>query len=391
MKKQQYDVIVVGGGIVGLTAALAMASRHFSVAVIEAGSLSARISNASLRVYAINHASKVLFEHLGIWSLMDETRISPYQHMHVWDSVSNKFIDFDSRVIASKDLGVILEESVIKQALLEKIAAEKKIACFPESTVEQVVCNEDGVTIRCGKKMWQGRLLMVADGAISPTRDLLKIPLSSWPYHQHALVATVSTEKEHRQTAWQVFNPEGPLAFLPLVDSHHCSIVWSTSPIRAQRLSALSDEVFNQELGKAFAHKLGEVALKSTRHQFPLIMRHTKRYAGNNWLLLGDAAHTIHPLAGLGLNVGLADVATWLSCMPASEAHPFTARALGAYQRERKHAVWQTIALMSGLKTVFANPLPPIVALRGLGLGLCNRLTPLKRLFIEHAAGRTNS
>ena len=383
---QAYDVIIVGGGIVGLTAALAMAERGFSVAVIDAGSLDGELK-ATERVYAINHASKVLFEQLGVWALIDESRISPYQHMHVWDSTTTKFIDFDSRVIASQELGVILEESAIKKALLQKIVAEQNITCFPGTRARRVLNDSEVVTVSCDDTIWKGRLLMIADGAKSPTRNLLNVPITSWPYHQHALVATVNTEKAHLQTAYQVFNPDGPLAFLPLVDNHQCSIVWSTTRARALTLLSLAEEEFNHELGKASAHKLGNVRLKSSRHQFPLIMRHTQRYVGKNWLLLGDAAHTIHPLAGLGLNVGLADVAAWLSCLAASNQQ-FTSKALGAYQRERKYAVWQIIALMSGLKTLFANPLPPIAALRGFGLELCNRITPLKRLLIEQAAGK---
>jgi 2-octaprenylphenol hydroxylase len=151
------------------------------------------------------------------------------------------------------------------------------------------------------------------------------------------------------------------------------------------QLSALAEDAFNLELTRAFAHKLGNVTLESKRFHFPLTMRHSQRYSGNNWLLLGDAAHTIHPLAGLGLNVGLADVASCLSLLDSSSE--VGKKILGAYQRERKSAVWQTIALMGGLKTLFANPLPPIAALRGLGLDLCNRLTPLKRLIIEQATG----
>ena len=237
-------------------------------------------------------------------------------------------------------------------------------------------------------KVWKGRFLVIADGGESPTRKLLNIPVTTWPYHQHALIATVRTEKNHQQTAWQVFNPDGPLAFLPLVDPHYCSIVWSTRPDRALHLADMSEASFNQALTQAFAQKLGQASLASPRFHFPLMMRHSTRYAGNNWLLAGDAAHTIHPLAGLGLNMGLADIAACLNALDSSGKAEFTRKALGAWQRERKYAVWQAITFIEGLKTLFANPLPPVVSLRGLGLGLCDRLTPLKRLFIEQAAGR---
>lgn len=379
------DVIIVGGGIVGLTAALAMASRNFSVAVIDAGPLVSSITALDPRVFAVNRASSVLFEQLDVWHLIDDQQKSPYRHMHVWDSKSGGCIDFDARLVASSELGFIIAEAAIKQALLQRVGMQSNIRCFPANSVRNVACNDDLVTVTSDKQVWQSSLLMVADGGESPTRKLLKIPITTWPYHQHALVATVRTEEAHQQTARQVFNPDGPLAFLPLIDAHHCSIVWSTTPKRALQLSELAEEDFNLELTKAFAHKLGNVTLESKRFHFPLTMRHSQRYSGNNWLLLGDAAHTIHPLAGLGLNLGLADVASCMSLLDSSAT--VNKKMLGMYQRERKSAVWQTIALMGGLKTLFANPLPPITVLRGLGLDLCNRLTPLKRLLIEQAAG----
>jgi 2-polyprenylphenol 6-hydroxylase len=384
--KQPYDAVVIGGGIIGLTTALAMAARDFTVAVVDKGSFKVGAPVPDSRVYAVNQASKALFRQLDVWSLIDNARISPYQRMHVWDAANGACIDFDARIIAQSELGVILEESAIKEALLQRIATQRLITCFPESTVTKIVDAEDVITVEGVQLDLQGRLLVVADGGESPARRLLKVPITTWPYHQHAVVATVRTEKAHQKTAWQVFNADGPLAFLPLTDSHQCSIVWSTTPKHANHLSTMPDEEFNEALAIAFAGKLGKVAVESKRYQFPLTMRHAKQYAGRNWILMGDAAHTIHPLAGLGLNVGLADITSWLACLDAS-SNRFSKKALSAYQRQRKYSVWQIIGLMSGLKTLFANPLPPVVALRGLGLGLCNRFSVLKRLFIAHAAG----
>ena len=148
-----------------------------------------------------------------------------------------------------------------------------------------------------------------------------------------------------------------------------------------------NEEEFNQALTKAFSAKLGKVKLVSTRYRFPLYMRHAQNYVGKNWLLLGDAAHTIHPLAGLGLNVGLADIACWQQKMQRNKGVLTSARALGAYQRERKAAVWQTILLMEGFKRLFATSFPPVSLMRAIGLQCCNQLPLLKRLFIQHAAG----
>ncbi|CAM2734617.1 oxidoreductase with FAD/NAD(P)-binding domain [Legionella steigerwaltii] len=383
----QFNVLIIGGGIVGLTAALAMAQRGYSVAVIDAGSLKVDCSQPDTRVYAINYASQALLQQLNVWQYLENTRVSPYRRMYVWDAESKAHIDFDSRYVGAQNLGSIIEESVLKHALLQQASTQSSIHLFPESYVEEVFSEDAKVKVCGNQQAWEGQLLMVADGANSPVRQKLKVPLNSWSYDQHALVATVSVEKEHHHTAYQVFRADGPLAFLPLADAHQCSIVWSTSPTQVKKLMNLSEQEFNASLTEAFAKKLGQVEVISTRHQFPLQMRHVKHYVGNRWLLLGDAAHTIHPLAGLGLNLGLADVHSWIQCLDAAHDTLVSKKALGAYQRERKNAVWQTILLMEGFKRLFSNSFLPIVTLRGLGLGLCNGFTPIKRLFIQHAQG----
>jgi 2-octaprenylphenol hydroxylase len=382
---QTFDVIIVGGGIVGLSAAIGMQLRGFSTAIIDSSELATNSQTPNSRVYAINQASEQLLTALGAWQEIHALSLSPYQHMHVWDATSGACIDFDSRMIGADKLGFILQESDIKHALLKQ-AIHLDIALFPNTCVDFVTSNTNGVCLKVHDHIFDAKLLIVADGANSTTRECLKVPMTTRSYHQHAIVATVGTEKPHQKTAYQVFHPQGPLAFLPLADSHQCSIVWSTTTAHARVLMTLTEQEFAQQLTKTFANKLGDCRLISPRHEFPLCMRHVQRYSGLNWLLMGDAAHTIHPLAGLGLNVGLADLAAWLALLDANKQN-WSIKLLGAYQRQRKFSVWQTIALMDGLKTIFSNPLPPIVSLRGLGLRACNRLPLLKRLFIEHAAG----
>lgn len=383
----EFDVLVLGGGIVGLTAAVAMAQKDYTVAIIDSGSLSMDSLPSDSRVYAINEASKAFLHQLSVWQHLDQQRVSPYTQMHVWDAVSGVHIDFDSRSVAAPYLGVIIEESVLKQALFAEIMRQPKISLFPGSCVDEVRSEVQSIIIHSQQQKWEGQLLMIADGANSPARQKLNVELTTWSYQQHALTATVAVEKAHQYSAYQVFNPDGPLAFLPLADPHQCSIVWSTDPHQVKKLIALSAVEFNQTLTTAFSNKLGHVSVLGTRKQFPLHMRHVKKYVGQRWLLLGDAAHTIHPLAGLGLNIGLADVCSWISHLDAAQGCLISRKALGAYQRERKHSVWQTIALMEGFKRLFTHSFSPVVTLRGLGLGFCNEFTPLKRLFIQHARG----
>lgn len=389
---QQFDVAVIGAGVVGLSAALAMALRGFSVALIDAGTMAVNATKPDARVYAINQASQDLLQQLGVWPYLQHSRVSPYRQIYVWDAANGADIEFDARMIAAEYLGTIIEESVLKQALLQRLNLQKKgLTLFANTKVRQIDVAEDCIRVTDDKFHCQAQLLMIADGGHSPCRQLLQLPLTSWSYHQEALVALVKTERAHQQTAYQVFNREGSLAFLPLTDETRCSIVWSTTPTHAKALMALDDGAFSKELTRTFAAKLGETEVQGGRYQFPLTMRHAQQYTGSRWLLLGDAAHTIHPLAGLGLNIGLADVATWLSCLDQGNRQLTAKKILGAYQRQRKHAVWQMIAIMDGLKTLFTNPLPPVVALRGMGLRLCNRFSPIKRLFIAEAAGKQRS
>jgi 2-octaprenylphenol hydroxylase len=384
--KQSFDVVVLGGGVVGLTAAIAMSQRDLSVALIDAGGLTTDIGRMDSRVYAINQASQSLLDELGVWKHLDTTRLSPYQHMRVWDSASHARIDFDSRMVGRDCLGMIIEEAVLKNALLQQMS-HQNVVLFPHSKMTTVRSRRDDIVVCDSEHSWQAKLLIVADGAASTARELLGVSLTSWSYHQHAIVTRVHTEKNHQQTAYQVFNADGPLALLPLTDPHQCSIVWSTTPTRAQALMSLQDEAFAAELARAFEAQLGACEVLEPRHSFPLHMRHAQSYSGAHWLLMGDAAHTIHPLAGLGLNIGLADLAAWLALLGADNQHLHSHQVLRAYQRQRKHAVWKMIVVMEGLKTIFSHPLPPMMAIRAFGLRMCDQWLPLKRYFIEQAAG----
>lgn len=385
----KLDIAVIGGGVVGLTAALAMAVRGYRIGLFDAGDFNAKTNYPDARVYAINLASAALFDSLGVWSLIPKERAAPYRHMSVWDASSNIAIDFDACDIAHDRLGNMLEEGVLKAALLERIKTYDNVILYPFIRIDAVVEAPNQIHLNAGVATWQASLLLVADGAQSAVRDLLGVTLTSWPYHHQAIVTAVSCQKPHQETAYQVFHAEGPLAFLPMSSKHDCSIVWSVSPDKAAYLMALSDKAFEQALSDAFSQRLGEVTLLNKRSEYPLRMRHTKQYVGARWLLMGDAAHTIHPLAGLGLNLGLADIATWLDCQDKAQQPPWSTRVLQSYQRQRRHGVWQMIALMDTLKAVFSNTYPLVKQIRRLGMQCFNRLGPLKRLCIQYATGKS--
>ncbi|MCC5791362.1 MAG: FAD-dependent monooxygenase [Legionellaceae bacterium] len=380
------DILVSGAGVVGLSAALAMAMRGIAVTIIDRADFALPGPENFQRVYAINAASQDLLRQIGVWPQLAMADCSPYQAMEVSDSRSSGRIAFNCRSLAMPELGHIIGEMTLKKALLQRLQQQHKVQYLPGGSIEQLQHQADGLTVFTHRGPLQTKLLMVAEGAQSSTRALLGVQQQHWSYHQQALIARVRCEKAHGQTARQWFLPTGPLAFLPLPDAHECSIVWSCSPAQALYLENLSEEAFAGELSAAFQQQLGETRLLSSRHCFPLHMRHVRQYCGKHWLLLGDSAHSIHPLAGLGLNLGLADVqALWAATTGASIP---SARALSAWQRQRKSQVWQVILLLQALKTLFATPLPPLRGLRGLGLNAVDRCAPLKHFFMRQAIGR---
>ena len=380
------DIIVMGGGVVGLCAAIAMRRRGYEVTVLEALSFDSDPNDPLSRVYAINQASQVLLQDIGVWDNIDLTRIAPYDHMYVWDGTGRAAIDFDARMAARDRLGVMMEESILKHTLIQCARTEgvHLVANWKTLAVEE---GDAFITVRSTDQQHCGQVMIVADGARSLTRTLLGVSLVTWPYHQQAIVAKVRTEMPHNRTAYQVFCTQGPLAFLPLSHPHESSIVWSTALSHADELMLLACETFEAQLGAAFEHKLGALTLLSSRRAFPLHMQHVKRYTGPRWVLMGDAAHTIHPLAGLGLNVGLADLAVWLRGMSSVGHVLISGRMMSSYQRQRKHALWQMILFLQVMHVMFTQSYLPITVLRGLGLTLCNRLSEVKRMLIEHATG----
>jgi 2-octaprenylphenol hydroxylase len=380
------EVLIVGGGIVGLSAAIAMSQRGFRVAVLDKGALQTPGMQSTKRVYALNAASVNLLKSLKIWQHLDTSLMSPYRQMHIWDAANHATLDFDARALGKSELGFILEEDALKSALLKQCSYDQ-VNLYPETEAQTLTETDDAIIVHTVQHTFSASFLFITDGAQSNLRQQLNIPMTTWPYHQHAIVATIQTKAPHQETAYQVFTQDGPLAFLPLNHPNQCSIVWSTSPTKANALLTLTEDAFEIELKSTFEGKLGACSLLSSRQSFPLHMRHTQQYHGQHWVLMGDAAHTIHPLAGLGLNLGLADLQTWLTLSEENKSKLSTQKRLSAYQRARKNATWQVIALMEALKMTFSNPVSWIQCIRGLGVNTINHLAPLKRIFMAYAAG----
>lgn len=389
--RNAFDVAVVGAGMVGSAAALALAKRGLRVALVEERAPPAwsAADPLDLRVVALAPSASALLDELGVWQRMRTARASAYRHMHVWDSANGAAIDFDAADLNAAELGWIVENRLVQHELWQALQAEPGVTLRCPA---RVVASEDEGELRSLRLDDDGRLLarlvVAADGAASPLRHLLDIGASGHVYDQHALVAHVRTQRPHGATAWQRFLPGGPLAFLPLADGR-CSIVWSLPPPECRRLCAANDQAFLDELGCAFDFRLGPVLETTPRAEFPLRLLLAERYVAPRFALIGDAAHQVHPLAGQGVNLGLRDVTALVEAIAAgSNGDPGAATALRRYERRRRSdntlAAWG----LDGINRLFRSEFEPLVLARGLGLRAVSALTPLKQLLMRHAAGR---
>jgi 2-octaprenyl-3-methyl-6-methoxy-1,4-benzoquinol hydroxylase/2-octaprenylphenol hydroxylase len=386
------DVAVVGGGMVGAAAALALARAGFATALIEAREPAPWSSEqeVDLRVVGLAPSSIALLDELGVWASIRASRSSPYAQMHVWDAENGAAIHFDAADEGRDLLGHIVENNLVQWRLwLALDAAGVQRLCPAEVKGFEAQDDRIQLDLADGSSI-AARLLVAADGAGSPLRKLAGIDTRGRDYAQRAVVAHVRTERPHQGTAWQRFLPDGPLALLPLADGRS-SIVWSLPDEEAKRVLALDDAAFLAELGIASDFRLGRI-LDSTPHAaFPLKLQLAQVYQAERFVLLGDAAHAVHPLAGQGVNLGLRDVVELRdTLLAAREAGRDIAAAhvLRRYARRRRSADTLDALGFDALARVYGWRASPLVAARGLGVRLVDRLAPLKRRLAEHAAGR---
>lgn len=392
-KQPHYDIIIIGAGLVGLTFAGLLANTEMRIAIIDNSPPiqpePEHETRYDLRVCAITPASEKIFRRLNIWEKMH--RISPFRKMHVWDELGNGAIDFNSADIGEPYLGHIIENSVMRAALLEMLSDHSDIEFFYKTKPTQLYQHENFIEINCeDSRKFYGTLCVGADGAQSWLRQQGQFPLESKSYHHTAIVTTIETELPHQQTARQRFLKEGVLAFLPLTNPHYCSIVWSTLPAIAENLCAMNENYFNIALAKAFDFALGKTTCLDQRFSFPLIMQNTKAYVKPRIALLGDAAHTIHPLAGQGVNLGIADAVSLAEIVLAANLKDCDLGDLALlkrYQRDRRGSNLLMLSLMDGFKILFGSDWQPIVQARNFGLSLTNHLQPMKCWLMQEAMG----
>ncbi|MDF3054501.1 MAG: Ubiquinone biosynthesis hydroxylase, UbiH/UbiF/VisC/COQ6 family [Gammaproteobacteria bacterium] len=382
-------ITIIGGGIVGLALAGLLANTGRHITLIDHGhppTAGLKIPY-DLRVAAINHASECIFKSLGVWDAITALRVSAYQKMHVWDENSPARIGFDCADVGRNHLGHIIEYSVIRQVLYQYLAGHKNIHLCYETKPIALQEIQDGMvlTLENGEYL-HTKLLVGADGGNSWVAQEAGLITRSKPYQHSALVTTLKTEKSHKHTAWQRFLTQGPLAFLPLAGTHQISVVWSTASEHTSHLATLPEIDFNETIARAFEYQLGEVSVQDQRIVFPLTEHRAIEYTRSRIALIGDAAHTIHPLAGQGMNLGLLDAAALAQVLMDAQ-DPGKLAILRRYERWRKGDNELMLKAMSGFKQLFGSTSALHIHARSLGFLLTDKLPFVKNYFIERAMG----
>ena len=397
--EMRADLMIVGAGMVGSALALALKDSGLNILLLDGSPLSVKPFTAQdpfeSRVSALSAASQRILQRLGAWDGIRSRRLSPYSHMHVWDGSGTGHIHFSAASVHAEVLGHIVENRVVQDALLEclqgtdtQMLANARLEQMRRSGDDWLLTLADGRTLRAP-------LVIAADGANSAVRRLTGCETREWDYQHHAIVTSVRCAQAHLQTAWQRFTDHGPLAFLPLEregQQDWCSIVWSTTPEQAEKLMALDDEAFCRELEFAFEGRLGDVLSADPRVRVPLRQRHAKRYVAEGLALIGDAAHTIHPLAGQGVNLGFLDAAVLADVLlHATDRRERLAdvRVLSRFERRRMPHNLALMAAMEGFERLFQSDSLTARLIRNTGLKWVNQMPEAKALFVRQALGLT--
>lgn len=385
------EVIITGGGLVGRTLSSLLAANGISCLILEQHPDAPSLQRNDPRTLAISRASENILRNAGAWNYLPRERTGYFRRMFVWDAAGMGDIEFNSAELCEPTLGYIIEQNVLEWALWQANAENNKINCIQPATIKNLEMQDDMVVVELnnGKKI-TSRLIVGADGSNSAIRNMSGIASTVHDYQQKAVACVVQTEKPHNCVARQCFLSSGPLAFLPMADPHKCGVVWSTSPELAETLIKMQPAQFHKTLADTFAHTLGEITDSQPRAVFPLLHAQASHYCLPRLALVGDAAHTVHPLAGQGANLGLLDAATLAEIIleAADRHHDIGAYSvLRRYERWRKGENYLMLNILQGFKVLFESKLNTVKFLRNTGLDITDMLSPVKHIIMRHAMG----
>ena len=389
--KENFDVIIVGGGMVGAAAACSLGGSFLKVAIIENSPPLPFTDDQphDLRVSALSMASKNILETIGAWEGIINRRFCPFRRMRVWETAGDT--EFCSDDIGHSALGYIVENRVTQLALLERLKAFENIELIcPVSIkiIKYTAGQYSEIELENGRLL-SAKVLVAADGGQSRVRQTVGLGVTSWDYKQHALVIYIETAYEQQDITWQRFLASGPQAFLPLTGNYG-SIVWYNSPDEVNRLKTLSYDALKDELVAAFPDCLGEVNKVLGVASFPLKRQHAQNYVKTGVVLIGDAAHMINPLAGQGVNIGLLDAAALGEVLIDATKKGLEIADLSTlknYEKMRRNENLRMMTVMDVFYHVFSNDVLPIKFIRNLGLGLAERVLPAKNKVMRNAMG----
>jgi 2-octaprenyl-6-methoxyphenol hydroxylase len=388
------EALIVGGGLVGLTLASALAGAGLPVAVVDRADPAATVApEFDGRATAIAHASARVLQGVGLWEGV-APHASAINDIRVSDGDSLLFLHYDHREVGDEPLGHIIENRYLRLAMFERARSLEALELLAPMEIVATTRTADGVTAELSDgRIIRARLLLACDGRNSSIREAAGIGVTRLRYNQTSIVCAVFHELPHNNVAHERFLPGGPFAILPMLDvdgRHRSAIVWSDHDDLVPAIMALDDAAFVAELAPRFGDILGPLEMASRRWSHPLSLSHAQTYIGQRLALVGDAAHAIHPIAGQGLNMGIRDIAALAEVI-------IDARRLGRdigspdiladYERWRRFDNMVLAVVTDVITRLFSNDVAPLRTVRSIGLGAVNRITPLRRNFMRHAMG----
>lgn len=389
MQDSQFDVVVVGGGMVGAALACGLAQQQFRVAVIERAEPAAFDASLApdIRISAIGASSVALLRQLNVWPRVQAMRSAPYRKLETWEWQS-AHVTFDAAALGIPELGYMVENSVLQRALWEQMQQDGVTLLCPAS-LQALQAHSGGWQLQLDDGTTLDTQLVVgADGANSRVRQLAGIGVRGWNYAQSCMLISVECEHDAGDATWQQFTPDGPRAFLPLFD-RHASLVWYDAPARIRQLQNLPLSQLAKEVQANFPARVGRFQVKNAA-SFPLVRRHATRYVLPGLALVGDAAHTINPLAGQGVNLGYRDVDALIDTLVDARSQAQRWASLPVLQRYHRQRYKDNLLMQGGMDLfyfAFSNALPPLRVVRNLGLIAAENAGVLKRQVLRYALG----